>query len=185
MSICYRLLALNRDVKNPVLLMGNNRARTIYVDLSTGPYNACFARRRQAHQRDRLSGAEDHQDNVAPVRGGQTETQHRNYKSMMAHVTSKSHYYSTEYTHLTNNITTVYTTAVYKCNDTMHCSKYFITNGCGYVRSSRYRNCEKHTDDLADNMICHEEYAHDDTLYPIIKMGNDFCNRWCEASSSG
>lgn len=67
----------------------------------------------------------------------------------------------------------------------MSCFKYSIANACGHVHAIMYRHCGEHSDEVTEMARCFE--ANHDTTMPRtkVRMGNDYCNRGCEAMTVG
>ncbi|KAL1850476.1 hypothetical protein Daus18300_012890 [Diaporthe australafricana] len=65
------------------------------------------------------------------------------------------------------------------------CIKYSITNACRHVGVTMFRNCGYHDDTVDTLSGCYIRNNETGAEIPKISIGNDFCNRGCEAKTAG
>lgn len=67
----------------------------------------------------------------------------------------------------------------------INCVKQTITNACGHVSISLYKACNNHLLNSEQYGKCYRQSVDTTEVSISISIGNDFCNRGCEAIMLG
>ncbi|KJZ70492.1 hypothetical protein HIM_10121 [Hirsutella minnesotensis 3608] len=67
----------------------------------------------------------------------------------------------------------------------MSCYRYSVSNGCGHINACMFRFCNGHENTIEEMNRCFDTNHTTMTNGTKVRMGNDFCNRGCEAMTVG